>query len=200
LSKVSNRDCFAGWVYFEGLMRDAIHSADPAQEDWKRRVAEFARSEMFDRLFKEGMALVEEAATYLDGPGRTDSRKLNRELALVYAAESMEVTTRLMQAASWLVVQRAVREKDMGVEEAGDEKYRIAKPGEPHPVDRAVMPAPLMALVDRSRALYERVWRFDATLYSETPQPADNPVMKQIDRLRQAAEGGAFDPLAVWRR
>jgi regulator of CtrA degradation len=146
------------------------------------------------------MALVEEAATYLDGAGRTDSRKLNRELALVYAAESMEVTTRLMQAASWLVVQRAVREKDMKVEEAGDQKYRIARPGEPHPVDRSVMPAPLMSLVDRSRALYERVWRFDSTLYSETPQPAENHVMKQIDRLRQAAEGGAFDPLAVWRK
>jgi regulator of CtrA degradation len=181
-------------------MRDAIHSADPAQDDWKRRVVEFAGSEMFDRLFREGMALVEEAASYLDGPGRTDSRKLNRELALVYAAESMEVTTRLMQAASWLVVQRAVREKDMKAEEAGDEKYRIAKPGEPHPCDRAVMPAPLMSLVDRSRALYERVWRFDATLYSESPQPAENPVMRQIDRLRAAAEGGAFDPLAVWRK
>lgn len=181
-------------------MRDAMQSADPVNNAWKHRVAEFAASEMFDRLFKEGMALVEEAATYLDGPGRTDSRKLNRELALVYAAESMEVTTRLMQAASWLVVQRAVREKDMKVEEAGDEKYRIARPGEPHPCDRAVMPAPLMALVDRSRALYERVWRFDSTLYSETPQPAENHVMRQIDRLRQAAEGGAFDPLAVWRK
>jgi regulator of CtrA degradation len=105
-----------------------------------------------------------------------------------------------MQAASWLVVQRAVREKDMKVEEAGDEKYRLARPGEPHPVDRAVMPAHLMALVDRSRALYERVWRFDATLYSETPQPTENNVMKQIDRLRAAAEGGAFDPLSVWRK
>ena len=102
-------------------MRDAMQSTDPMRDDWKRRVVEFAGSEMFDRLFKEGMSLVEEAATYLDGPGRTDSRKLNRELALVYAAESMEVTTRLMQAASWLVVQRAVREKDMKVDEAGDE-------------------------------------------------------------------------------
>ena len=128
-----------------------------------------------------------------------DSRKLNRELALVYAAESMEVTTRLMQAASWLVVQRAVREKDMKVEEAGDEKYRLSAPGTPHPVDRSVMPVVLMALVDRSRSLYERVWRFDATLFSDTPQPGENPVMKQIDRLRAAAEGGAFDPLAVWR-
>ncbi len=181
-------------------MRDAKHSADPAPGDWKRRVVEFAGSEMFDRLFKEGMALVEEAATYLDGPGRVDSRKLNRELALVYAAESMEVTTRLMQSASWLVVQRAIREKDMKPEEAGDEKYRIARPGEPHPCERAVMPAPLMALVDRSRALYERVWRFDTALYSESPQPTENPVMRQIDRLRAAAEGGAFDPLAVWRK
>jgi regulator of CtrA degradation len=181
-------------------MREPVHSADPARDDWKRRVAEFAASEMFDRLFKEGMSLVEEAATYLDGPGRVDSRKLNRELALVYAAESMEVTTRLMQAASWLVVQRAVREKDMSAAEAGDEKYRIAKPGEPHPCDRAVMPAPLMALVDRSRALYERVWRFDAALYIESPQPAENPVMRQIDRLRAATEGGAFDPLKVWRK
>lgn len=103
-------------------MRDAMYSADPARDEWKQRVSEFAGSELFDRLFKEGMSLVEEAASYLDGPGRVDSRKLNRELALVYAAESMEVTTRLMQAASWLVVQRAVREKDMKVEEAGDEK------------------------------------------------------------------------------
>ncbi len=181
-------------------MRDAMYSADPAQDEWKQRVAEFAGSELFDRLFKEGMSLVEEAASYLDGPGRLDSRKLNRELALVYAAESMEVTTRLMQAASWLVVQRAVREKDMKVEEAGDEKYRIARPGEPHPVDRSVMPAQLMTLVDRSRGLYERVWRFDAALYSETPQPTENHVMKQIDRLRAAAEGGAFDPLSVWRK
>ncbi len=181
-------------------MRDAMQSSDPMRDDWKRRVTEFAGSEMFDRLFKEGMSLVEEAASYLDGAGRTDSRKLNRELALVYAAESMEVTTRLMQAASWLVVQRAVREKDMKVEEAGDEKYRISRPGEPHPVDRAVMPALLMSLVDRSRALYERVYRFDSTLYSESPPPADNHVMKQIDRLRAAAEGGAFDPLSVWRK
>jgi regulator of CtrA degradation len=181
-------------------MRDAMFSSDPVPDHWKQRVSEFAGSEMFDRLFKEGMTLVEEAASYLDGAGRTDSRKLNRELALVYAAESMEVTTRLMQAASWLVVQRAVREKDMKVEEAGDEKYRISKPGEPHPVDRATMPAQLMALVDRSRGLYERVWRFDAALYSETPQPVENHVMNQIDRLRRAAEGGAFDPLSVWRR
>ncbi len=160
---------------------------------------EFAGSEVFDRLFKDGMGLVEIAAAYLDGPGREESRKLDRELALVYAAESMEVTTRLMQSASWLVVQRAVREKDMTAEEAGDEKYRIAPIEEIHPVDRNALPARLCDLIDQSRALYERVWRLDDALYSSETKPTENLVMKQIDRLRNAAEGGAFDPLAIWR-
>ena len=43
-------------------------------------VVDFAGSEVFDRLFRDGMGLVEEAAAYLDGPGRTESRKLSREL------------------------------------------------------------------------------------------------------------------------
>lgn len=49
-------------------------------------VRDFARSDLFDRTFKEGMALVEETAAYLDGDGRRDSRLLNREDALAYAA------------------------------------------------------------------------------------------------------------------
>jgi regulator of CtrA degradation len=180
-------------------MGDAIHSVDPAMSDWKRRVREFSASEMFDRLFRDGMSLVEQAAAYLDGPGRIASRKLNRELALVYAAESMEVTTRLMQAASWLVVQRAVREKDMKVEEAGDEKFRLSAPIAPHPLDPGSLPVELAALIERSRNLYERVWRLDEALYSDDIPAGDNPVMKQLSRLRSAAEAGAFDPLAIWR-
>ena len=180
-------------------MRDALSTSKPSPSDWKARVDEFAGSEVFDRLFKDGMGLVEIAAAYLDGPGREESRKLDRELALVYAAESMEVTTRLMQSASWLVVQRAVREKDMTAEEAGDEKYRIAPIEEIHPVDRNALPARLCDLIDQSRALYERVWRLDDALYSSETKPTENLVMKQIDRLRNAAEGGAFDPLAIWR-
>jgi regulator of CtrA degradation len=76
----------------------------------------FRASAMFERTFDEGMALVEECARYLDGRGRTESRSLSRKAALVYAGESMRVTTRLMQAASWLLIQRAVQEGDMSPE------------------------------------------------------------------------------------
>lgn len=73
-------------------------------------VDDFARSELFDRTFQEGMELVEETAAYLDGDGRRESKLLSRSTALLYAGESMKLTTRLMQIASWLLVQRAVRE------------------------------------------------------------------------------------------
>src|ERR1700744_1534555 len=85
----------------------------------------FADSAMFDRTFDDGMALVEETARYLDGKGREDSRALPRKTAMLYAGESMRVTTRLMQAASWLLVQRAVHDGDMEADIASQDRYRL---------------------------------------------------------------------------
>ena len=72
-----------------------------------------ASSGAFKDLFREGMTLVEEAAAYLDGPGRAESRALPRPAALAYSTESMRLTTRLMQVASWLLLQRAVNEGEL---------------------------------------------------------------------------------------
>ena len=72
-----------------------------------------ASSQAFAGLFRDGMALVEETAAYLDGPGRQESKKLERSAALAYATESMRLTTRLMQLASWLLLHRAVKEGEM---------------------------------------------------------------------------------------
>src|SRR5581483_9954144 len=94
---------------------------------WRAEViSDFAKSELFQRTFQEGMDLVEETASYLDGSGRQASKLLSRSAALAYAAESMRLTTRLMQVASWLLVQRAVREGDMAAEAAQDASYRLA--------------------------------------------------------------------------
>ena len=68
------------------------------------------------------MTLVEEAAAYLDGPGRTEAKALPRMEALAYASESMRLTTRLMQLASWLLLQRAVNEGEMSQTQAATEK------------------------------------------------------------------------------
>src|SRR4051812_3645905 len=84
-----------------------------------------ANSQHFADLFRDGMALVEETASYLDGPGRTESKKLDRSAALVYATESMRLTTRLMQLASWLLLHRAVKEGEMSLAQANKEKAKV---------------------------------------------------------------------------
>ncbi|WP_275427802.1 DUF1465 family protein, partial [Enterobacter hormaechei] len=75
------------------------------------------RSETFNHIYDEGMGLVEEAAAYLDGEGRADAKRLSRVAATLYAAESMRLTTRLMQVASWLLLQRASRSGEMTQEQ-----------------------------------------------------------------------------------
>src|SRR5271168_4989521 len=120
-------------------------------------ISGFARSELFDHTFQEGMDLVEETAAYLDGAGRRDSKLLSRNAALAYAAESMRLTTRLMQVASWLLVQRAVRQGDMAAEIACESGYRLADDTadgrEQGP--REGLPHPLNQLLERSTRLYE---------------------------------------------
>src|SRR5215471_11625652 len=84
-----------------------------------------AASQHFSDLFRDGMTLVEETATYLDGPGRQESKKLERAAALAYATESMRLTTRLMQLASWLLLHRAVKEGEMSLAQANKEKFKV---------------------------------------------------------------------------
>src|SRR5688572_31161994 len=84
-----------------------------------------ASSAAFATLFRDGMALVEETASYLDGPGRTESKRLERSAALAYATESMRLTTRLMQLASWLLLHRAVKEGEMSLAQASKEKAKV---------------------------------------------------------------------------
>ena len=84
-----------------------------------------AQSEAFKALFREGMGLVEASAAYLDGPGREEAKALPRMDALGYATESMRLTTRLMQLASWLLLQRAVNEGEMSQMQAAAEKNKV---------------------------------------------------------------------------
>ena len=154
-------------------------------------VRDFASSELFERTFAEGMELVEETAGYLDGVGRKESKLLSRNAALAYAAESMRLTTRLMQIASWLLVQRAVREGDMPVAEATQERYRLRVEAPPAEKEEALeLPAGIQALLDRSERLHERVLHMDRRMYVEALEgEAANPVQSQMDRLRSAFGG-----------
>ena len=151
-----------------------------------QRLIQFASSGMFKKLFDDGMALVEETAAYLDGEGREASRQLSREASLSYATVSMEMTTRLMQAASWLVVQRAVKEGDMSVSEATEARFRL----EDSAIDAFAarqnpdLPEELCTLVERAKDLFDRLHRLDEIIFEESDEPIDNPVTSQLRALQ----------------
>lgn len=150
-------------------------------------VRDFAASELFDRTFGEGMELVEETAAYLDGDGRRESKLLSRAAALAYAGESMKLTTRLMQVASWLLVQRAVREGDMAPEAACEPRYRLNdRKVEAEPTDPE-LPIALVEYMVRADKLYDRALHLDRRMYLDAPEEeAVNPVQSQMDRLTAA--------------
>lgn len=148
---------------------------------------DFTGSALFEKTFDEGMSLVEETARYLDGKGREEARDLPRKAALLYAGESMRVTTRLMQAASWLLVQRAVHDGEMEAEMAAGERYRLGSKeiclgGRDGGME--ILPKTLQDLLKRSDNLYRRIARLDDILFGDVAVPAG--VQAQFDRLEQA--------------
>ena len=150
----------------------------------------FIGSALFEKTFEEGMALVDETAKYLDGRGRQESKDLPRKAALLYAGESMRVTTRLMQAASWLLVQRAVHDGDMEAEDAAGDRYRLGSreiclgaggEGIEH------LPATLQDLLGRSDNLYRRIARLDDVLFRGGESAPG--VQAHFDKLERAFGG-----------
>lgn len=155
-------------------------------------VRDFVRSELFERTFREGMELVEITAAYLDGEGRRDSKLLSRAGALAYAGESMRLTTRLMQVASWLLVQRAVREGELDPREACQPRYRLGAEAVCRAESNGTedLPSGLLGLLHQSERLYERVMHLDRRMFLEVPiEETANPVLSQLEKL-QAAFGG----------
>jgi regulator of CtrA degradation len=150
-------------------------------------------SAAFGSLFREGMDLVEETAAYLDGTGRVEAKTLDRAVSLTYATESMRLTTRLMQLASWLLLHRAVKEGEMTLTQANREKTKVkltaAEPGAPDTIEK--LPSQLQELIARSVALQAKVRRLDVTIHASPAEriAIGNPLVPHLNRLKAAFEG-----------
>lgn len=146
----------------------------------------------FEALYREGMALIETVASYLDTDGRLESRVLPREAAFLYATESMRLTTRLMQLASWLLLQRAVNEGEITRENARSEKEKVkfsATPSQRGGPGYDQLPERLRDYIDKGDRLFERVTQLDALERGNLPAPTAglaNGIADQLSRLKAA--------------
>ena len=153
-----------------------------------------ASSAQFKSLYAEGMGLVEETASYLDGVGRQASKVLPRMASVLYAAESMRLTTRLMQMASWLLLQRAVNNGEMSRDQVLTEKNKVRL--DSFNVDKTApgwndLPEAFRDLIERSLRLQNRIALLDREIYRpqevQTFQPGNqNSVQAQLSLLQTA--------------
>ena len=127
----------------------------------------FQASDQFDRVFKQGMALVERTAAYLDGPGRREAKRLPAAVNVLYATESMRLTTRLLDLASWLLIRRALKEGEIS-----ERKRRRSARASPcsrrrrpsHVNGFGELPEGLRGLVEESFALQDRIVQLDRAM------------------------------------
>lgn len=158
----------------------------------------FFASSRFQAVYREGMSLVEETAQYLDGHGREDSRKLAGQVALTYATESMRLTTRLMNLASWLLIRRSVNSGEMSQQKARSERQRlkldIGRPA--HVRDFSGLPERLRHLIGASFEFQDKIVKLDR-LFEDGPvlgvrMPAPVPSRGQSEPNGEAVRH-AFD-------
>jgi regulator of CtrA degradation len=156
----------------------------------------FQASEQFNRVFTEGMALVERSAAYLDGEGRRESKGLPSQVTVLYATESMRLTTRLLELASWLLIRRALKEGEITAQEAEAKRARVKLQtlGRPaHTKGFTDLPQGLRELIDASFTLHDRIVQLDRAMVPSAESaeaPAINPVATQISTLERAFSTG----------
>lgn len=153
----------------------------------------FANSNQFDDIFREGMALVERTAAYLEGDGRREAKALKSPVSVIYATESMRLTTRLLEVASWLLVHRAVKEAEISADEAATRRARVklrtlGRPSHIKHFDE--LPEGLRALITSSFSITDRLVQLDRALREGASAGSEtnvsNPVGDQIARLAAA--------------
>lgn len=145
------------------------------------------RDEFF-ALFREGMALVERTANYLDGPGRRESKCLQPYVSLAYATESMRLTTRLTQLATWLLARRAILNGDPVPQGSS-----AVNPLDLPPISRVrgtrgheELPAQFKELIDEAYRFHQKLSRFGGYGRRRGDKAVVNPVAQQMAQLQSA--------------
>ncbi len=119
-------------------------------------------------VFNETLALLFDAHHYFQARGAEEQATLSDRERPVYATEMTRVTMRLTSVMAWIMVRRAIHAGRIEEEHAAQE-YRLDGEDICLTDSRKAlddMPYYLGYLSNRSRDLYERIWRLDQMAYS----------------------------------
>jgi regulator of CtrA degradation len=148
----------------------------------------YIASPQFARLYREGMDLVEQTAEYLDRAGRLESKRLAPQVSIAYTSESIKLTTRLTQLASWLLVRRAIAMGEITASEAHTHRHKVTLAAQSGTRSDCFenLPEAFRKLIGESHRLYGRILRLDPLLSEGYTALAEgqSPISPQLERIK----------------
>lgn len=145
------------------------------------------KPEILEELYEEAIELSSSIVEYLGSNKKTSMKTLGAELMGFYTLECNRMTTGVMQAMSWCLMQKGVRSGELSVDEAAKKKNRLS---DNHMFDVSIgcdtekFPPKFVEYSNRVRDLYAKVVRIDRLLY-EGGVVEDNPVHSMIDEIER---------------
>lgn len=138
-----------------------------------------------DKTYQEAIELTQVVATYLERESEIrKGQEMASDVKIIYACESMRITTCLMQVVSWLLVQKGVASGEMTKEEASVEKFRLGAREvclAETDVSHEQVADDFKKYLNLAQQLYHRIARMDEMLYGAHAD--ENPVHKLFERI-----------------
>lgn len=148
------------------------------------RTAPELHRRLIDQLYVESMLLADDARGYFDLDGSDERVALDPLQRVLFACESLKVTTRLMHVVAWLLTQRAVDAGELRPREALDPSRRLGDQPVSDMTAVAKLPDAARALIQASIDLHRRVALIDDA--NADARPRANPVASLQARLAYA--------------
>ena len=142
-------------------------------------------SMLLDELYYEALELSNLVVEYLTKHQNESFQHLGVELMGAYTLECNRITTGIMQAMSWCLMQKGVRSGEVSQEKAAEEASRLSDENlfkVPVSSDNEKLPAEFMEYSNRARALYDRIVRLDRLLY-DMEKSDKNPVQNLFNKI-----------------
>lgn len=155
--------------------------------------AAVVRPIMVDQLYKEATALADESRTYFATFSKTDRAALGAIDRVLYTAESLRISTRLMHVISWAMVRKAVAHGELTQEESMSDRHHLDDVElcrSSSPRDLRQLPRAVAVLSHKSLGIFERALRMQEQMLAATvdaqSDAQDNPVANMLKELELA--------------
>ena len=121
-------------------------------------------------------------------PAGLNLKRLAPQVSIAYTSESIKLTTRLTQLASWLLVRRAIAVGEITAAEAHTHRHKVTLNAQSGARTECFedLPEAFKQLIGESHRLYGRILRLDPLLCEGYSAMADgaSPISPQIERIK----------------